>query len=172
MRGYFVSAFRNIAKIVPHPSVIRTYVVRHRASTFVMAAMLLLVTTSALLVAKHLTVAALENVNSADISSASEPSPDVTTPQTVSGVHISQQVTNTVSPSGKTHTSFSVNNQSIPVPANGSVHKTFHSDNGTTNVDMTVNGSSTNSNISSTSTNLQVMSSSTAANQNSEFHTP
>lgn len=48
-------------------------------------------------------------------------------------------------------TNVTVNNQPIEVPQNGSVHKVITSDNGTTQVDVTVNSSDSSTNVSTRS---------------------
>ena len=49
-----------------------------------------------------------------------------------------------------------VNDVSIPIPSEGEVHRNIQSDNGTTTVDMSVNASSTTSDISSQKTTLNI----------------
>jgi hypothetical protein len=70
------------------------------------------------------------------------------------------------------HMSVTVNGQNVPVPDNGSVHHTFTSDNGTTNVEVnsstSSDGSSSNTSVNSTTTDGSGSSSSTSIDSNTE----
>jgi len=127
-----------------------------------MAAMVLVITTSGLLVAKRFVSAAMQDGGEAGVSSLSVTAgSDETSPHTEPGAHVSQQITNTVSPSGKASTSVSINDQPIAVPKNGSVHKTIRTGDSTMHVDISSSGGATNSSISSFSTNVQSSTNST-----------
>lgn len=64
-------------------------------------------------------------------------------------------------------TKITVNNQDIPVPENGTVHRTIQSDNGTTNVTVnTSTGTTSNQSTTSTSTNVNTSTFSHSTNMN------
>lgn len=69
-----------------------------------------------------------------------------------------------------TSTSIIVNNQPVEVPENGSVHKTITNNNGTTQVDISVNSSNNGSSFSSSSSSIQ-MNTNTFSN-NTNFRSP
>jgi hypothetical protein len=150
MRDYFMPAMRYLTKVIPHPAVAKAFIMKRRAAVFTMIATILIVASSALLVIRQHSVAA---ENNRETPTMTNELPAIDPPKTAAGVQASQQITNTVSPSN-TSTNVTVNNEQIQVPNNGSVHRTIHSDNGTTTVDVSVNGNSTNSNVSSSSLNV------------------
>lgn len=63
--------------------------------------------------------------------------------------------------SSEGETKVQINNETVQLPSNGSVHRTIENDNGTTQIDVSVNsnstGSSFNSSVNSTSVNAQSM---------------
>lgn len=171
MRDYLEPALKYLTKVVPHPSAMKAYMTEHRAFTYMTVAGLLIIVTSTLLFARHIMVADAKQNSTSETTHArsiSATAPD----QSADGIHTSQQVINTVSPDGRAKTNIAVNGQNIAIPQNGSFHKTIKTENGTTSMDVTVNGDSTNSNTSSISTNLQVMSDNITVDQRSEFRTP
>jgi hypothetical protein len=91
-----------------------------------------------------------------------------TAPVTSDAQNSNSSSTESNSDNGKT--SLTVNNQQIPVPANGSVHRTVPSSDGNANVNVSVNSSSTNNGTdsSSSSTSIQLNTSSESRVDNSE----
>ncbi len=166
MRDYLEPAMKYIAKVIPHPTAVKVFVAKRRVFVFGMAAMLVVVTTSALMVTRHFSAADAKIID--DTAKHKTTSLQVTTdtPEVVAGTQTSQTVTNTVSPNGEPSTNVKVNGQQVKLPQNGSVHKTIRTENGTTSLNVTVSGNSTNSNTSSVSTNMQVMSNNVRINQN------
>jgi hypothetical protein len=95
-----------------------------------------------------------------------QPSASTKTPGQSSTV---ETITNTSSPGqSQSTTNVRVNDQTIPIPPNGSVHKTIQSDNGQTKLNVSVDVSSSAQSTTSSSVQLNVSSQQETTIDNSE----
>ena len=145
-------AKQTVVGAIVHPTILFSYMAKHRMVTFAVITLLILTTIIGVL--------AVRGIMNAD---AQLRSPKVlhaegTNMTTTTTTNLNNQP---LSDSGQPNasTNVMVNGQSIPVPNNGSVSRTITNGNGTTQVDISNHSSSSGTNNSSTSTNLSINSS-------------
>jgi len=98
------------------------------------------------------------------VFSAAEKTDDITTQE---NQPMTTQSSSNSDSTSNVDTKITVNNQDIPVPENGTVHRTIQSDNGTTNVTVnTSTGTTSNQSTTSTSTNVNTSTFSHSTNMN------
>lgn len=168
MRDYLSLARQRATEVIPHPTVIRTLILRHRAYAFAIAAVFLVAVMAGLFVLRNMAAGMQTQKNDSMSNTAQTAAQD---PATTVGDDSTQSVANRgdtmntdqtnadgSQSSSQSSAKVTVNNQQITVPENGSVTKTVHSSDGSTSINITSNNSS-NSNSqsnSSTSTSLNV----------------
>ncbi len=177
MRDYLSPAKRAMARVVPHPAVVRAFIMKRRAFVFIMVASFVVITTLGFVSVRALvaTDSKTERVTEAKGQSSSlsnstiDNQPVVSQDATVTG---DNSMTNATTPNSenKTNTTVTVNDQKIDVPQNGTVHRTVTNGDGTTNVTVTTNtssdGSTSTNSYTSTNTNSFSTSSGTSSSVN------
>jgi hypothetical protein len=83
------------------------------------------------------------------------PSTSVKTPDQSSTIETTSNTTPQADQNQST-SNVRVNNQTIPLPSNGSIHKTIQSDDGNTKLNVSIDASSSTSNQSNSSTSVQL----------------
>lgn len=171
MRDYLSLVWRRAASVVPQPMAIRALMLKHRAYSFVVAAVFLVALTSTLVFVRNMAIASSQTggnlFHAADKTEVSNTS-TTQTPEGETAVSTTNQNTASGDTSqsntqSDTSTNVTVNNQQIPVPENGSVTKTIQNDNGSTTVTVNSNNVS-NGDVNSGSTT------STSLNVNTSTH--
>lgn len=163
MRDYLSPAKRYVTRVVPHPAVVKAFVARRRALIFAITASFVVITTLGFVTVRGLMGPASDNQNVVTKQGQTSHTTSVTTNTDNQPVVTTQEskteATTTTEPSSSdAKTSVTVNNQPIDLPANGTVHKTITNENGTTQVDVSVNSDSSGNSVSSSvsSTNLNM----------------
>jgi hypothetical protein len=167
MRDYVSLVWRRAIAVMPEPTAVRALMLKHRAYSFMVAAVFLVALTGALIFAKNIVMASQSRSTVFDTSNNTVAGSTATT-QTQQGettVNTANQNTGSTgshaagsSSESNTSTNVTVNNQQIPVPENGSVSKTIQNSDGSTTVNVSSNnvsnGDSNSSSTTSTSLNV------------------
>lgn len=159
MRANFSPAKKLIGRVVPHPAAVRAFMYQRRAHVFIMVATFLILTTLGFISVRALvaTDRPAQDHNAVTKNEVKEEGTHVTTTYESPAPEAPKTDGSARNDSGA-KTSVTVNNQQIPVPNNGSVSKTITNENGTTQVNISSNTSSTGGahSSSSSSTHLNV----------------
>lgn len=168
MRDYLSPAKKMLERVMPHPAAIHAFFIKRRALSFIIVASSIAVLTLSVVTVRAMTSqkTAVENTVKAEgktstlsvsQSSANENPKAKEQPMT------SQQ---TVPPepesSNDSKTTVTINNEQIPLSADGSVERTITNDNGTTQISVSTNSDSNGN--SYTSSFMTTNSSSTSMN--------
>ncbi|MDB5176643.1 MAG: hypothetical protein JWN75_311 [Candidatus Saccharibacteria bacterium] len=177
MRDYLSPAKRYVSRVIPHPGALGTFVAKRKALTFAITASFVVITTIGFIAMRGTmqdSTIYQDSVNKSSDSSvdATVTSSTLSTPSTPASdsSHQSNNSSSSSTSSSTNKPSVTVNNQPIDVPANGTVHKTVRSDNGTTKVDISVNSNSSTSSTTSTSSNLNVNTNTSSYSTKTESH--
>ncbi len=141
-------AKQTVVGAIVHPTILFSYLAKNRMVALGIAALLILIFTMGFL--------AVRGIMNADAQIKSNALHAEGTNMTTTTKLNNQPLSGSGQPDVSTNVM--VNGQSIPVPNNGSISRTFTNGNGTTQVEITNNSSSsgTSNSSSSTSTNLSI----------------
>lgn len=142
-------AKQTVVGAIVHPTILFSYLAKHRMVALGIAVLLILIFTMGFL--------AVRGIMNADAQLKSNVLHAEGTNMTTTTNMSNQPLPGSGLPDISTNVM--VNGQSIPVPNNGSVSRTITNSNGTTQVEISNNSSSSGTNNSSTSTNLSINSS-------------
>lgn len=143
-------AKQTVVGAIVYPTILFSYMAKHRMVTFVVVTLLILTA-----IIGTLAVRGIMNAD-AQLHSPKVLHAEGTNMTTTTNLN-NQPLSDSGMPNASTNVM--VNGQSIPVPNNGSVSRTITNGNGTTQVDISNHSSSSGTNNSSTSTNLSINSS-------------
>jgi len=173
MRDYLSPAKKYVSRVVSHPGTLGTFVIKRKHLSFAIAASFVVVTMLGFVAVKGIMQDSTVNQDAVNKSTDSLVNTTITTdnlPEPSTPITQSTDQMNDSSSSSQTSSTptVTVNNQSIPVPTNGTVNKTVQSSNGSADVNVSITSSSNTSSNSSTSTNLQV--NTNTSSRKTEFH--
>lgn len=155
MRKYLRPAVRYAHKAIPHPSAMRTFLIRRRTLAIPAAVSFLVVTAMSMMAVQGSVDDDLQNAKKYEYEKRAEGN-SVSTSITTSNVPdlASKGSTKNTGPVS----SVTVDNQTITVQPNGNYSKTIKNENGTTQINVSNNSTSTGSSVSSSisSTHLNV----------------
>lgn len=174
MRDYLSPAKRMVERVIPHPAAVRAFVIKKRAIVFAMAAAFIFVLTLGVITVRAMTDQKTITDNTVKsegkTSTLSTSSNNNATSSEGEQAAVNQQQSSassqsTQGPSSESKTTVTINNETVPVPQNGSVERTITNDNGTTQVNVSTNsdssGNSYTSSFMTTNSNSTSMNNST-----------
>lgn len=172
MRDYLSPAKKMVERVIPHPALVRAFVMKKRALVFAMAAASIFVLTLGVITVRAINTPKTDNTIKSEgkTSTLSTTSSDDTKSNEGEQPVMNQQQSSTSSSSNQgssseSKTTVTINNETVPVPQNGSVERTITNDNGTTQVNVSTNtdsnGNSHTSSFMTTNSNSSNINNST-----------